>query len=93
MKKFLRPLLCGGLLAVVLCTPSLAAEQGTAIPLLVNGRRAAFPDAAPVFQGDAIDVPVVATFQALGYEVAWDEASQTITASREGGTAVTLTIG
>ena len=46
-----------------------------------------------MFQGDAIDVPVIATFQALGYEVAWDEASQTITASREGGTAVTLTIG
>ena len=93
MKKFLRPLLCGGLLAAVLCTPSLAAEQGAAIPLLVNGEEAVFPDAAPVLRGDAIDVPVVATFQALGYEVAWDEASQTITASREGGTAVTLTIG
>ena len=28
MKQFLRPILCGGVLAALLCTPSLAAEQG-----------------------------------------------------------------
>ena len=28
MKQFLRPILCGGVLAALLCTPSLAADEG-----------------------------------------------------------------
>ena len=28
MKKILRPILCGGVLAALLCTPSLAADEG-----------------------------------------------------------------
>ena len=41
MKKILRPILCGGVLAALLCTPSLAAEQGD-FSLLVNGEPVTF---------------------------------------------------
>ena len=46
MKQFLRPILCGGMLAALLCTPSLAADEGD-FSLLVNGEPVTFSDAAP----------------------------------------------
>lgn len=92
MKKFLRPILCGGVLAALLCTPSLAAEPEATVPLLLNGEPVSFSDAAPIFWGDAIDVPAAATLEALGYEITWDEASQTILAEQNGA-ALSLTIG
>ena len=92
MKKILRPILCGGVLAALLCTPSLAAEPEATVPLLLNGEPVSFSDAAPIFWGDAIDVPAAATLEALGYEITWDEASQTILAEQDGA-ALSLTIG
>ena len=91
MKKVQRIMLCGGVLATLMCTSSLAAEPGE-IPLLVNGEEAVFPDAVPLFRGDTIDVPAVATFEALGFQITWDESSQTITAEKD-GRSVTLVIG
>ena len=90
MKTFLRPVVCAGALAALMCVPSLAAEP-EGIPMLVNGEAVAFPDAVPTAT-DTIDVPAVASFQALGFEITWDEASQTITAVK-GDRTVTLTIG
>ena len=66
MKKLLHPILCGGVLAALLCTPSLAAEPEATVPLLLNGEPVSFSDAAPIFWGDAIDVPAAATLEALG---------------------------
>ena len=91
MKNLLRPIVCAGALAALMCVPSFAAEPD-AVPLLVNGEEAVFPDAVPVFRGDTIDVPAAAALEALGYEVAWDEPSQTITAEK-GEDAITLTLG
>ena len=93
MKALLRPMLCGGLLAALLCTPSLAAEPAASYTLLVNGQEAAFPDALPVQAENELYLPAVATLEALGYDLTWDEASLTLTASREDGCDVTLTVG
>ena len=91
MKTLIRPIVCAGALAALMCVPSFAAEPD-AVPLLVNGEEAVFPDAVPVFRGDTIDVPAAAALEALGYEVAWDEPSQTITAEK-GEDAITLILG
>ena len=94
MKKILRPILCGGVLAALLCTPSLAAEQGD-FSLLVNGEPVAFTDAAPVLKDGRSFLPMAATFEALGFpaeDMTWDSATQTASASKD-GTTISLTIG
>ena len=94
MKKILRPILCGGMLAALLCTPSLAAEQGD-FSLLVNGEPVAFTDAAPVLKDGRSFLPMAATFEALGFpaeDMTWDSDTQTAAASKD-GTTISLTIG
>ena len=94
MKKILRPILCGGVLAALLCTPSLAAEQGD-FSLLVNGEPVTFTDAAPVLKDGRSFLPMAATFEALGFPAAdmtWDGDTQTAAASKD-GTTISLTIG
>ena len=81
MKKILRPILCGGVLAALLCTPSLAAEQGD-FSLLVNGEPVAFTDAAPVLKDGRSFLPVATTFQALGFaqeDIVWNGETQSVT--------------
>lgn len=80
MKKILRPILCGGVLTALLCTPSLAAEQGD-FSLLVNGEPVTFTDAAPVLKDGRSFLPAVTTFQALGFaqeDIVWDGATSTV---------------
>ena len=94
MKKILRPILCGGVLAALLCTPSLAAEQGD-FSLLVNGEPVTFTDAAPVLKDGRSFLPAVTTFQALGFaqeDIVWNGETQTVTASKD-GTTISLTVG
>ena len=94
MKKILRPILCGGVLAALLCTPSLAAEQGD-FSLLVNGEPVTFTDAAPVLKDGRSFLPMAATFEALGFpaeDMTWDSDTQTASASKD-GTTISLTIG
>lgn len=94
MKKILHPILCGGVLAALLCTPSLAAEQGD-FSLLVNGEPVTFTDAAPVLKDGRSFLPAVTTFQALGFaqeDIVWDRETQTVTASKDGA-AISLTVG
>ena len=93
MKKILRPILCGGVLAALLCTPSLAAEQGD-FSLLVNGEPVTFTDAAPVLKDGRSFLPMAATFEALGFpaeDMTWDSDTQTAAASKD-GTTISLTI-
>ncbi len=94
MKKILRPILCSGVLAALLCTPSLAAEQGD-FSLLVNGEPVAFTDAAPVLKDGRSFLPMAATFEALGFpaeDMTWNSDTQTAAASKD-GTTISLTIG
>ena len=94
MKKILRPILCGGVLAALLCTPSLAADEGD-FSLLVNGEPVAFTDAAPVLKDGRSFLPMAATFEALGFpaeDMTWDSDTQTAAASKD-GTTISLTIG
>ena len=94
MKKILRPILCGGVLAALLCTPSLAAGEGD-FSLLVNGEPVTFSDAAPVLKDGRSFLPAVTTFQALGFaqeDIVWDGETQTVTASKDGA-AISLTVG
>ena len=94
MKKILRPILCGGVLAALLCTPSLAAEQGD-FSLLVNGEPVTFTDAAPVLKDGRSFLPMAASFEALGFpaeDMTWDSDTQTAAASKD-GTTISLTIG
>ena len=94
MKQFLRPILCGGVLAALLCTPSLAADEGD-FSLLVNGEPVTFSDAAPVLKDGRSFLPMAATFEALGFpaeDMTWDSATQTASASKD-GTTISLTIG
>ena len=82
MKQFLRPILCGGVLAALLCTPSLAAEQGD-FSLLVNGEPVTFTDAAPVLKDGRSFLPMAATFEALGFpadQIVWSPSARTVTA-------------
>lgn len=82
MKKILRPILCGGVLAALLCTPSLAAEQGD-FSLLVNGEPVTFTDAAPVLKDGRSFLPMAATFEALGFpadQIVWSPSARTVTA-------------
>ena len=94
MKQFLRPILCGGVLAALLCTPSLAADEGD-FSLLVNGEPVTFTDAAPVLKDGRSFLPMAATFEALGFpaeDMTWDSDTQTAAASKD-GTTISLTIG
>lgn len=94
MKKILRPILCGGVLAALLCTPSLAAEQGD-FSLLVNGEPVTFTDAAPVLKDGRSFLPAVTTFHALCFaqeDIVWNGETQTVTASKD-GTTISLTVG
>lgn len=94
MKKILRPILCGGMLAALLCTPSLAADEGD-FSLLVNGEPVTFSDAAPVLKDGRSFLPMAATFEALGFpaeDMTWDSDTQTAAASKD-GTTISLTIG
>ena len=82
MKSLLRPILCGGILTALLCTPSLAAEPGD-FTLLVNGEPVTFTDAAPVLKDGRSFLPMAATFEALGFpadQITWDGEARTVTA-------------
>ena len=58
----------------------------------MNGSAVEFPDAAPYIQNNRTFVPFRAVFEALGAEVSYDGATQTITAVRD-DTTVVFTIG
>lgn len=61
------------------------------IKVLLNGHLLSF-DQQPVIINGSTLVPMRAIFEALGAEVSWDSANQTVTGSRE-GIIITLVIG
>lgn len=61
---------------------SEAAASGSVITVRVNGKNIAF-DQPPVIEDGRTLVPLRAIFEALGAEVAWDGATQTVSASKK----------
>ncbi len=86
MKKFLSLFVLSTTLAFT--TPVLAASD---ISVYVDGTKVAY-DAKPMIGGGSTLVPLRQTFEALGADVVWDNANQTITAKKD-DTTIKLTIG
>ena len=62
------------------------------ITVKVDGVDVEFPDQKPILENDRTLVPLRAIFEALGAEVGWDDASQTVTATK-GDITISLQIG
>ena len=78
-------------MALSLSLPALAAEE-RGISVQLNGQMLTFTDAAPILEGGRTFLPFRAVFEAMGAEVGYDEASKTVTASRD-GVSLTMVIG
>lgn len=70
----------------------LSRTDDSAVKVLVNGERLRF-DQNPVILYDRVLVPLRVIFEALGAQVDWDEATQTVTARVEGKQPIRLTVG
>lgn len=84
----------GALAAAATVAPGVLAAAAPAgeVAILANGQRVAFPDARPVIEGDRVLVPLRALAEALGAQVEWDGATQTVTLTL-GQRRVRLTVG
>jgi N-acetylmuramoyl-L-alanine amidase len=71
------------------CTP--AAAQTINPQVILNGQIMTF-EVPPIIENDRTLVPLRAIFEAMGAVVNWDDATQTVTATK-GGTTVVLPIG
>jgi uncharacterized protein YkwD len=86
MKKCLAILVC----VLVVIAPIVVSADG--ISVTVEGVRVSFPDAEPVNVSGRTLVPVRAVFEALGFEVDWDAATDTAIITR-GSDIIRLTLG
>ena len=68
------------------------ADSDVQVTVLVNGKALTFTDAAPQLKDDRTYVPYRAVFEALGAQVAYDGATRTVTAQRD-GTQVAFVLG
>ncbi len=81
-------------IVLLIMTLILLALVGTAEAsptVFVDGRQLFF-DVQPIVENDRTLVPLRAIFEALGASVSWNEATQTVAASKA-GTEIQLTIG
>lgn len=93
MKKFLPLALCLAALTALLCMPASAAQGDFEVK--VNGQTVTFTDAAPKLADSRSFLPLVATFQALGFDqqdMTWDADTATVTAAK-GDVTISLTEG
>ncbi len=92
MKKILTTaILCTSILSTSTVFSTTLVEAARPITVTVNGSKVVY-DAQPVIQKGSTLVPLRQTVEALGVDVVWDNATQTITATSEDSTVV-LTIG
>ena len=89
MKKIFSGVCAAALSLALLAAPVQAAAD---IRVELDGTPLTFTDAAPLAQNGRTYLPFRAIFEAMGAEVGWDAASQTVSAVRDGRT-VTLTPG
>ena len=93
LNRAFRTALCAGALLLALCLPASAAQEGD-FSVLVNGEAVTFTDAAPLLKDGRSFLPMVETFDALGFaqgDITWDAATRSVTAAKD-GTSITLTI-
>ena len=81
-KTILRRIFLCGLLSALCCGSALAVSSDVDVQL--DGQEIAFTDAQPVAKDGRTYVPFRALFQAMGAEVSYDGATQTVTAARNG---------
>jgi hypothetical protein len=82
------------IMVLALVLSAIPANVGWAAPaarVVVNGQQLKL-DVAPTFIGGRLLVPLRAIFTALGAEIEWNDATQTVTAVK-GGITIRLTIG
>lgn len=92
MKRGLSILLCGSLMAGMLCLPSMAAQPDLAAQkpalqgdfwVMVNGEYVTFTDAVPKSLNNRSFLPFAVVFEQLGFgRVYWDQDTQTVTATK-----------
>ena len=58
------------------------------IKVVLNGKGIEFDQPPIMAEGDRVMVPIRAIFEALGYTLSWDQATQTATAVKEGSELV-----
>ena len=68
------------------------ADSDVQVTVLVNGKALTFTDAAPQLKDDRTYLPYRAGFEARGAQVAYDGATRTVTAQRD-GTQVAFVLG
>lgn len=78
MKKFLAGLVVG----LILATAATAVAAPQAIRLIVNGKEVP-SDPAPQMIRDRVFVPIRVVSEALGAEVKWDDATQSVTITQQ----------
>lgn len=89
LKKALRALCLFLIVSLILPLHSLYAENS--IQVLLNGSPLKF-DTQPIIQNDRVFVPMRTIFESLGYQINWDDTSQTVTGTKSDST-LSLTIG
>ena len=93
MKKFMRAVLLGCVLALALGVSAMAADAPPSV--MVNGEVVDFPDAVPQIVEGRTYIPLRAVFNVLGFAddaITWDGATRTATAVKDGLT-VAITEG
>lgn len=81
LNRAFRTALCAGALLLALCLPASAAQEGD-FSVLVNGEAVTFTDAAPLLKDGRSFLPMVETFDALGFaqgDITWDAATRSVT--------------
>ena len=84
LNRAFRTALCAGALLLALCLPASAAQEGD-FSVLVNGEAVTFTDAAPLLKDGRSFLPMVETFDALGFaqgDITWDAATRSVTVGR-----------
>ncbi len=87
MKKILSAIM----LTAIILTTTLTTQANTEISVYVDGEKVTY-DAQPITKNGSTLVPLRQTFEALGADVKWNSATQTITANND-DTNIKLTIG
>jgi len=91
MKKRIISISLALLLAVAILPPA-GASAGSAVSVILNGQRVEFSGQGPLIVEGRTLIPVRGVFEALGFDVAWNEATKTVTMARD-DYAVTVTLG
>lgn len=88
MKKFLLILAVMGMFTAM----AVSAQPTDNIRVIANGQEVAFTDQQPVIIGDRTLVPVRDVFEAMGFDVDWNEQASTVFLDR-GNMSISIRIG